>query len=305
MPLFPRSLRSLVVAAALACLAVPAFAVDTPTLDVSGASRTSLTLEVAAGESGAPSGFTVEWMLGTDFDLLGGFPTEVGSPVVRSVRFVGSPTLNTVDGTRSYLLGANGRATVEVGDLFDETGVIDGLREELQSGTEYVVRVLANGTRPGDGSEPSSVFRVSTQSTSSQNCTYTQGYWKNHASAWPVTSVTLGSVTYTQAQLLAIFSQPAAGNGLISLAHQLIAAKLNLAQGAVPTAAVTAAIASADALIGALVVPPVGSGSLAPSTTSGLTNTLDQFNNGATGPGHCGSTPNAAPTWGSIKLLYR
>lgn len=300
-----RTFLSLAIAAALALGATAAFAVDTPGLDIPSASRTSLTLEVSAGESGAPSGFTVEWMRGSDFDLLGGFPAEAGSPVVRSVRFVGSPTLNTVDGTRSYLLGSFGRATVEVGDLFDETGVIDGVREELQSGVEYVVRVIANGTRPDDGSDPSSVFRVTTQSTTSQNCTYTQGYWKNHASAWPVTSLTLGTVTYTQAQLLAIFSQPAAGNGLISLSHQLIAAKLNVAQGAVPTATVATAIANADALIGTLIVPPVGSGSLTPGSTSALTNTLDQFNNGTTGPGHCGTTPNVAPTWGSIKLLYR
>jgi hypothetical protein len=34
-------------------------------------------------------------------------------------------------------------------------------------------------------------------------------------------------------------------------------------------------------------VPPVGSGYLAPSGTSGLTGTLTSYNEGATGPGHC------------------
>ena len=117
-------------------------------------------------------------------------------------------------------------------------------------------------------------------------CTYTQGYWKNHASAWPVTSVTVGTVTYTQAQALRIFGTPVRGNGLVSLTHQLMAAKLNLASGADPSA-VSAAIAAADALVGSLVVPSIGSGYLAPATTSGLTTTLDGYNNGVTGPGHC------------------
>jgi hypothetical protein len=70
------------------------------------------------------------------------------------------------------------------------------------------------------------------------------------------------------------------------LAHQLIAAKLNVANGADDTA-VAAGIAAADALIGGLVVPPVGSGSLASSATSALTETLTSYNEGLIGPGHC------------------
>jgi hypothetical protein len=116
-------------------------------------------------------------------------------------------------------------------------------------------------------------------------CTLTQGYWKTHPEAWPVTSLTLGTVTYTQAQLLSILNQPVQGNGLIALAHQLIAAKLNALSGATPSSAIT----QADTLIGSLVVPPVGSGSLAPSATSTLVGALDSYNSGTTGPGHCPS----------------
>ncbi|HEY5952518.1 MAG TPA: myxococcus cysteine-rich repeat containing protein [Kofleriaceae bacterium] len=121
--------------------------------------------------------------------------------------------------------------------------------------------------------------------TEQGDCTLTQGYWKNHASEWPVTSVTLGSVTYTQAQALDIFAQPVAGNGLVSLAHQLIAAKLNVASGASNT--VVNEIAQADSAIGALVVPPVGAGYLSTASTAGLAQALDDYNTGKTGPGHC------------------
>lgn len=122
-------------------------------------------------------------------------------------------------------------------------------------------------------------------------CTYTQGFWKTHyAASWPAAVVsgglTLGSVSYTAAELESIFNTAPAGNGLIILAHQLIAAKLNIANGA-DGSAVAAAIAAADTLIGGLVVPPVGGGSLAPAATAALTTTLDNYNNGLTGPGHC------------------
>jgi cysteine-rich repeat protein len=121
--------------------------------------------------------------------------------------------------------------------------------------------------------------------TEQGDCTLTQGYWKNHPAEWPVSSVTLGSVTYSKAEALAIFAQPVSGNGLVSLAHQLLATKLNVASGATNT--VVNEITAADAAIGALVVPPVGAGYLASAATSGLAQALDDYNTGATGPGHC------------------
>ena len=99
----------------------------------------------------------------------------------------------------------------------------------------------------------------------------------------------LGNVTYTKAQALSILRTTVRGNGLISLSHQLIAAKLNAAAGTTVPASVATAIAASDALIGSFVVPPIGSGFLSTSTTSALTTTLDDYNNGNTpgGPPHC------------------
>jgi hypothetical protein len=100
--------------------------------------------------------------------------------------------------------------------------------------------------------------------------------------------LTLGTnpTPYSVVDLVDILNEPAGGNGLIALAHQLIAAKLNIAAGA-DASAVAAAIASADAMIGNLVIPPVGGDSLAPATTSSLVATLTSYNEGAIGPGHC------------------
>src|SRR5207248_632359 len=52
-------------------------------------------------------------------------------------------------------------------------------------------------------------------------CTGTPGYWKNHPSAWPVTSLTIGGVTYSQGDLMAIYALPVTGDDSINLAHQL------------------------------------------------------------------------------------
>jgi hypothetical protein len=126
----------------------------------------------------------------------------------------------------------------------------------------------------------------------STNCSFTQGFWKNHPDAWPLTEMKLGTTSYSKVQLLAILHKAVAGNGLIALCHQLIAARLNLAYGASP-AGMEGTFAAADALIGALVVPPVGSGSLPTTDTTALNDALAAFNEGKVGPGHCadGATP--------------
>jgi len=93
-----------------------------------------------------------------------------------------------------------------------------------------------------------------------------------------------------------ILQEPVRGNGLISLAHQLIGAKLNVAgyNGLDPIPQeVLDAIDDADAMIGRLIVPPVPApdgyawGDFAPSEVSALVDILTDFNEGTIGPGHC------------------
>jgi N-acetylneuraminic acid mutarotase len=126
-------------------------------------------------------------------------------------------------------------------------------------------------------------------------CVFGQGFWKNHPDQWPVTELQLGNVTYTQDQLLSILHQPVRGNGLLILAHQEIAAKLNIANGA-DGSCIAQTLADADALIGDLVVPPVGNGFLAPSDVSALAETLDQYNEGMLCAPSCEGSPPPSPT---------
>jgi hypothetical protein len=115
-----------------------------------------------------------------------------------------------------------------------------------------------------------------------ERCPFTQGYWKNHSDAWPVTSLTLGSETYTEAELLAILRTPVRGDASLILVHQLIAAKLNIANGSDPTP-VSATIANADTLLSAFagklpynVRPSSSTGQAMVSDAA----TLDNYNGG-------------------------
>ncbi len=85
-------------------------------------------------------------------------------------------------------------------------------------------------------------------------CPQPKGYWKTNPALWPVTSLILGSQTYTQTELLTILKTavgtgPKADASLI-LADQLIAAKLNIANGSDPTP-VSGTITDADSLLSA------------------------------------------------------
>ena len=306
--MFPRLAISVLLALGLAA---PVFGVplDAPGASVVSVDRTSITLRVQAGSGGAPAGFIVEWLPADLCRALGGWPAASAS-VSRS-DFTGVPTLYVTPGTESFQLGAGQVAEVVLGELFDETGLDASDHAELTEGTEYVVRVRAAAAGPGlEESANSATITCTTLPRTSADCTVSQGYWKNHPESWSrVPTLTLGSVAYTQAQVLAILRQPARGNGLVSLAHQLIAARLNMLLGVVPPAIVSLAVDLADTTIGTLVVPPIGGGRLVPCSTSPMTWTLDEFNNGSLGPGHCPDDQRVVPatgaTWGSLKSIYR
>jgi len=95
-----------------------------------------------------------------------------------------------------------------------------------------------------------------------------------------VTSLTLGTVVYNQLQLLSILNTPVKGDASIILAYQLIAAKLNVANGSNPCVSADT-IAAADALIGGRTIPI--SPKITPNSPEGqqmvgLAATLEQYN---------------------------
>ncbi len=118
-------------------------------------------------------------------------------------------------------------------------------------------------------------------------CPLSQGFWKNHPDEWPVDALDLGSESYEQAELLELQRTPPRGDASLILAHQLIAAKLNVANGA-DAGPVASALADADAALmtfaGTLpydVRPPTPEG----QAMINLAEALDKYNNRQRTPG--------------------
>jgi hypothetical protein len=148
---------------------------------------------------------------------------------------------------------------------------------------------IANATG-GDGTDIGA-FEVQAANTV---CPQPQGYWKNNPDAWPVNSLMLGSQSYTKVELLTILRTPVGtgknADASLILADQLIAAKLNIANGADGTP-VSSTITHADSVLSGF------SGTLPfhvkPSTMTGqamVTDaaTLESFNKGMLTPGCSG-----------------
>jgi hypothetical protein len=131
-------------------------------------------------------------------------------------------------------------------------------------------------------------------------CTLTQGYWKTHsvygpaAKADPTWNLVGGpdaSFFLSGQTWLQVFNtSPSGGNVYYILAHQYEAAKLNILNGASSTSAVDAAIATAESFFGTYT--PAQAGALAKTSSArqaalAAATTLDNYNSGLIGPGHC------------------
>jgi hypothetical protein len=135
-------------------------------------------------------------------------------------------------------------------------------------------------------------------------CTLTQGYWKTHSlngpapydDAWlNIGASGANTLFYTSGltwyQLF--WTPPKGGNAYIQLAHQYMAAKLNILAGASTTPAVDAAITGAEAFFAAVAGPNTTLTAQQKSDAKAWASTLGSYNEGDIGPGHC---QDSAPT---------
>jgi len=262
-------------------------AFDAPVISCAEATQTSISVKVTAGSTGAPAGFSLQWLTKEEYTLMGW-----NSASLCKASFSGNANGHV------FNLSPGESTTLTIGDvLFDTPGASSACIFDLQCGTEYVFRAFAHATSTMNKSAWSANQTCLTDACF-ENCVYGQGYWKNHGPipsggneyVWPQSvkdnGLTLGTVVYTPSQLQTILQTAGGTNGLIKLAHQLIAAKLNIANGAA-AASISTTIAAADATIGGLVIPPVGSGSLSNSVVSTLNSALEAYNSGDGGIAYC------------------
>jgi hypothetical protein len=129
---------------------------------------------------------------------------------------------------------------------------------------------------------------IFTNSVQSQvtGCTLTQGYWKTHLDEWDdaadanTASFTTSSTFFASGKtFLEILQTPPKGDAYYILAHQYIAAQLNLGAGASSTSEVSTAMAGADAFF--------AGGSATREQLIEWAGDLAAFNEGSVGPGHC------------------
>lgn len=132
-------------------------------------------------------------------------------------------------------------------------------------------------------------------------CTLTQGYWKTHSKYGPApydaTWEAIGEDTLFfssgQSWYAVFWTAPKGGNAYYILAHQYMAARLNVEAGASAPQAVLNAIADATAwFTGRSTTAPKG---VARNQAIELAGILGAYNEGTTGPGHCSISPNVAP----------
>jgi hypothetical protein len=253
----------------------------------------NIAINVTAGQTGAPAGFSIQWMTLADYVALGNqWPVSSQVPNAQAPSFCKAnfSRITPSSGCIPYNLHPGQSVTVVIGDdsLYDSCAVSSPCSgTPLLCNTAYVFRASALDST-GQLRISETITCATMPCVGGGSCTYTQGYWRNHPDAWPVTSLTIGTVTYQVAELMAILDNPAQGNGLVILAHQLISVKLNIANGADPSV-VQQTVTDADNMIAALIIPPIGNRYLPPGQTDNLTETLTEYNEGTIGPGHCNS----------------
>lgn len=124
-------------------------------------------------------------------------------------------------------------------------------------------------------------------------CTLTQGYWKTHSIYGPApyddTWALVGEDTLFFNSGLSwykvLWTPPSGGNVYFILAHQYIAAKMNILNGADGTA-VSSALSWAENFFNTY-TPTSTLSKLVKNEAAKVAAQLDQYNNGLIGPGHC------------------
>jgi hypothetical protein len=151
-------------------------------------------------------------------------------------------------------------------------------------------------TTTGNGGPPDVSHITFCYDIEDDTCTLTQGHWKTHSEFGPapydLTWALLPSGASTTFFLSgktwygALWTAPSGGSAYYILAHQYMAASLNVLFGVTPTAAVSAALAGAATFF-TTATPATSLTSAQRAALIAMAGTLASFNEGAIGPGHC------------------
>lgn len=183
----------------------PKTKMDVPTVTCAGSTRYSIDLEVCAGATGAPAGFSVQWMTAAAYAANGDAWYLSEDTRLCKASFSGNAN------NSRYLLAPNACVTVTIGDLLYDQGTSTNCGDELFCSTAYVFRVFAHANSSLQRSDFSNNRNCSTANCGNPVtvCSYSQGYWFNAGQgnsqhSWNGNTLTLGTCTYTEAEARAI-----------------------------------------------------------------------------------------------------
>jgi hypothetical protein len=164
---------------------------------------------------------------------------------------------------------------------------------------EYTYVNTASFVTNDSGTNGSDSWTVNVDVPCANGCTLTLGYWKTHSEFGPApyddtwaqlpsgasTTFFLSSQTWYQ-----VFWTAPAGNAYYNLAHQYMAAKLNMLNGASVPPEVQTAFDQATVLLGTYTPAQIAALKATNSIRKqfiALAGTLASYNEGSIGPGHC------------------
>ena len=159
---------------------------------------------------------------------------------------------------------------------------------------EYEVQNTATFTTNTTQTQGSASATVKVTVPCQGGCTLTQGYWKTHSRYGPApydtTWAKVGEDTpfylSGQSYYQVLWTSPSGGQAYYILAHQFIAARLNVLNGASTTPTVDAALAWADQFFQTYKPSDPLSKAVA-NQAKGYASTLDAYNNGLDGLVYC------------------
>jgi hypothetical protein len=346
-----RFLLAALVVGALAAVSGPVLAggpppnLTTPAITCLSSTPSSITVQVCGtGANGAPGGFSIHMKTKADW-LVDGW-AATGSYTCLSL----GGNCGGGGGSSQWSLSSGECVSVVISatTVADYAGQnICGVSSDcgidpLVCGTEYVFRVFAHadggdfGSSPKGPEPPLSCFTA--DCPDGGDCSLSWGYWKTHGpvgcnppgheNLWPVSGLTIGSLALTDAELCAILQEnpkacakgggPNAGaNTVLILEHQLIAAMLNVANGAIDCDFANQAILDANALLAGREYDCVGASTTLGQQLIAVKDLLAAYNSDQcvcpvtiTKPSDALDASDKASSarsssWGKVKTIYR
>ena len=257
----------------------------------------SVFVEVTAGPSGAPAGFTIQWRAlpaGIEDCSLAGPWTLLNTEC--SASFAGNPQCS------SWNLGPGKSVVAEIGNFELACGASTLCLDELACGVFYAFRAFAHNVPQGPNRSPFT-DTMCCRTEGCHDCTNNARYWRSNGPGdcagkkgdlWPIHSLTIGGQIYDAAALCSAMHRRMfglnGGGAVALLARQLIAAKLNMANGANGP---SCSIAGADALLNGRNINTATEGLLTAAGQQMITAALCliKYNRGTDGVDHCLDKP--------------